>query len=436
MLKSAIIAGLKIDPKKQDFFKLLIEERQRNAGKKDVLKTIANSTSYGIFIEINPENEKSKINAYGLEKITTNVNKIESLGYYFNPIVAIFITSAAKLVLACTETILNSHGTVHAFCDTDSMAVPKEYHKEIQDFFRSLNPYDFDKPLFKIEKENFGSDGQLKDLWFYGISAKRYVLYNMENNKIIIRKHSSHGLGHILNPFDKKINWEEEFWMDILKEHYGMISKDELRSKYSSFYAISKITVSNANILKRLSKINKNQPLEKQIKPFNFVLIGFGMKLNDKQTDIIKPLAPFCSSPQEIAYRDFIDYKSGRTHNGLEYWKPMDIVFFDYIHHKEAKSDGNVGILQRKSVICDQITYIGKESTSLDTTGIIDKPNYVEYVSNNPYAYKLLQMTPKDVKRYGIARNTLWYMKKRAKSGKFRVSKRVERGLFRAMEVK
>ena len=82
---------------------------------------------------------------------------------------------------------------MYAFCDTDSMAIPSEMTNIIQNYFQKLNPYSFDKPLFKLEDENF-INGKEFNLWFYGISSKRYVLYNIVNGKIIIRK-----------PFSKKI---------------------------------------------------------------------------------------------------------------------------------------------------------------------------------------------------------------------------------------
>lgn len=435
-LKSADIAGFKIDPKQNDFFQKLIEERQHNKEKEHILKIIANATSYGIFIEINKENKKSNVDAYGLEKYRVSVDKIEKFGQYHNPIIAVFITSAARLILACTEAILSSYGAHHAFCDTDSMAVPKENYKEIQDFFENLNPYNFNTDLFKLEEENFDSNGKLKTLWFYGISTKRYVLYNIENGKINIRKHSSHGLGHILNPFGDGVKqWEKNLWLDILLEHYGKITKNQIYSKYSSMYAISKITISTTNLLKKFSKLNKQNLQNKQIKPFNFILVGFGMILNKLKTDTIKPITSFKNNPQEAVYDKFIDYTTGDVLNGLEHWKPMNIVFDDYIDHKEAKSEGEKGVLRRKHIQCTGIAYIGKETNKLELSGVLEKPEYVKYMNSGSFIIKLLQMTPKEAKRYGIARNTLWYMKRRAKKDKLRLSKKMKIALSKAMEV-
>jgi hypothetical protein len=94
---------------------------------------------------------------------------------------------------------------------------------------------------------------------FYGISAKRYCLYDINNGNIIIRKYSTHGLGHLLNIDD------EQVWKDILIKNFR---------GYSDKIAVSQITVSKPSILKRFKKMNCNKPFEKQIKPFNFMLVG------------------------------------------------------------------------------------------------------------------------------------------------------------------
>lgn len=95
------------------------------------------------------------------------------------------------------------------------MAVPIERVKEIQEYFSDLNPYDFDADIFEMEPQNYEpkdwskpTDDEVNKekpipLWFYGISAKRYVLYNMLDGKKVIRKYSLHGMGHIKNPFKK-----------------------------------------------------------------------------------------------------------------------------------------------------------------------------------------------------------------------------------------
>jgi len=53
----------------------------------------------------------------------------------------------------------------------------------------------------KPEKENFDADGNRQQLYFYGISAKLYCLFNLESNRLLVRKPSGHGLGFLQAPY-------------------------------------------------------------------------------------------------------------------------------------------------------------------------------------------------------------------------------------------
>ncbi len=405
--------GIDIDPNKENIFKILIEKRQELKANRDYrqkpIKILANASSYGIYIEMNPKELKEdiKINVYSDKQFSINKGIIEEIGTYFNPIISVMITGYARLMLAITEVLLKQIGNVHAFCDTDSMAVPKECVKDIQDFFQPLNPYNFDKPLFKEEKE---------DVWFYGISAKRYVLYTKEGDKITIkdgdeRAYSLHGLGHLLNPFGKGVNWQKQIWEDILKLHYGIINEGGFIQKYSNFYTISKLSVSSKDIMRRFKSFNKGRTYDKQIKPFNFFLIGIG---NDKD---IKPITPFSREPQEAVHKPFIDYKSGKILQGIKYWKRLGDVLVSYINHKESKMDGSIGILERRHLNVSDFVYIGKEVSNLERTGALDKPSYAEYTDQEALNKRLLEITPREAKEeFGIKyRSTLKKIKDRIK---------------------
>ena len=53
---------------------------------------------------------------------------------------ASLITGSARLILAIAESIAVKNGYI-AYMDTDSIFVSPNKVKEIQDFFRPLNPY-------------------------------------------------------------------------------------------------------------------------------------------------------------------------------------------------------------------------------------------------------------------------------------------------------
>ena len=400
--------GIEIDPNKENIFKVLIEKRQEMKANGDYrqkpVKILANSSSYGIFIEMNPKSiaEDNDLKVYSNKQFSTKADTIENVGKYFNPIISVLITGHSRLMLAITETLLKRIGKVYAFCDTDSMAVPNECVKEIQDFFQPLNPYSFDKPLFKEEK---------KDIWFYGISAKRYVLYEKKGDKLTIkdgdeRAYSLHGLGYLLNPFGKKNDWQKEIWEDILKLHYGLLTEEDLIQKYSHFYVISQMTVSSVELIKRFKKLNKDRAYKDQIKPFNFFLTGIG---NDKE---IKPMSSFSKNSQEVVYKPFIDYGTGKIREGLEYWKPLSDMLLSYIDHKESKLDGSIGVLERKHLDIDGFTYIGKEASNLERTGILDTPSYPTYRDPKTAEERIASMDLNEAITLGLSRSTFYWLKK------------------------
>jgi len=369
-LKESEILGVKIYPRNQNLFKVIIEERERCKRRKEgfrqkALKILANSTSYGIFVEMNEESLKKEkeVKVFSNTQFKTKVKKLEEPGRYFNPIIAVMITGGARLVLAIVEAILKNHEEVHAFCDTDSMAVPTNRVKEIQNFFEPLNPYDFERPLFKVEK---------RDVWLYGISAKRYVVYRKKGKKFLIddgkdRGYSLHGLGHLTNPFGKNIeNWHKKVWEDILNLHYGYITKEQFFNKYSNLFAISEFSASTYELLKRFRKINDGKTYEQQIKPFNFFLVGVS---NDNS---IKPVSPYSDNPQETVHTKFVDYNSGEVFEGLEYWKSLMDTFSDYIEHPESKLEDGIGVLDRKSIWVKDPIHIGKETNSMEETEALE----------------------------------------------------------------
>lgn len=56
-------------------------------------------------------------------------------------------------------------------------------------------------PFLKLEKENFGPDGERQQLYAYCISAKLYCLYNLQEHQLLVRKPSGHGLGFLQAPY-------------------------------------------------------------------------------------------------------------------------------------------------------------------------------------------------------------------------------------------
>lgn len=223
----------RFDPRSDDLFRRLIQLRIGEKGRaakltgaereaaEDVaqsLKITANSTSYGIFVQVNVETETSPVSVevFGPdgESFVTKSRKVERPGPYFNPLLATLITGAARLMLALAESRAIAEGLDWVFCDTDSLALMRSDGMAAEEFeaaaerviewFRPLDPYDCGSSILKAERANYAADdGKVREsLFCLAISSKRYVLFNIgPDGKPQIRKGSAHGLGHLRAPY-------------------------------------------------------------------------------------------------------------------------------------------------------------------------------------------------------------------------------------------
>jgi hypothetical protein len=130
--------SLVIDPRADDFFRAVIEERQqlnRSPGRSDqernrldrFLKVTANATSYGIFAEINrqelPASRREATETFGLEPFTCSESSPETPGeFFFSPFAAL-IAGGARLMLALLECLVRDASGSYLNCDTDAMAI-------------------------------------------------------------------------------------------------------------------------------------------------------------------------------------------------------------------------------------------------------------------------------------------------------------------------
>lgn len=236
-LKPIVIAGnpdYRIDPVRDDLFKRLIqlriEVKRKMKGLKgqawtaldvaqEFLKILANSTAYGISVQIDPADfdKREYINVFGPRARPHRIlsNRYETPGPYFHPLLGAVTTSAARLMLAISEKLITDEGLDWAFCDTDSMAIAKadgisdaEFStrvERIRNWFTPLNPYGTADSLLKLEDTNLSrpSSKVLEPLYCYTISSKRYALFNQDaKGRPVLRKASAHGLGHLRSPTD------------------------------------------------------------------------------------------------------------------------------------------------------------------------------------------------------------------------------------------
>jgi hypothetical protein len=178
-------------------------------GREQALKLLANSTAYGVLLEVNEKVYSGRalpIDVYALDTQRRYGNLVEQPGPYFAGAVGTFIPAAGRLLLALAERLARDWGLTYAMCDTDSMffarpdgttrATFRAHCQAIADWFTPLSPYAGRPPIFEYEADVNDWKGRPAPLFFVGISAKRYALFNkMADGSYRLRKFSSHGLG-------------------------------------------------------------------------------------------------------------------------------------------------------------------------------------------------------------------------------------------------
>jgi hypothetical protein len=374
-LKSTMLRGaIEIDPRKQDFFTVVIEERRRlksgvdlNPAEKDrldkALKVLANAASYGIYAETIRQESDEQIETvcFGIDEspFTCCVSHPDAAGEYCFPPLASLITGAARLMLSLLEHSITDLGGTYAMEDTDSMAIVatksgglvpcpggpyqtrdgREAVKalswkqvaQISEQFAALNPYDRSAvpgSILKIEDENYTpKTRRQRQLYCFAISAKRYVLFvrDKKGRPVLLRENlnndkdrwSEHGLGHLLNPTDLQSgdrHWIAEVWRDIVHRAEGLASQE---LAFKDVPAVGRVTISSPAVLRSFAEFNAAKAYADQIKPFNFVLtcqttpLGHPTGADPEHFHLI---APYELDPRKWLKHKWIDQYSGTAY--------------------------------------------------------------------------------------------------------------------------
>lgn len=423
----------RVDPAETDFFRRVIELRKAIQANKasasgdewekldteqHQLKICANSTSYGIWMQVNVAKQAKRFAAtifgYDGKPFTREIDKAEKPGEYFHPLLASLITGAARLMLAITECQIAAHGLEWAFCDTDSMAIAKpdgmdadEFGQQvtaIADWFAALNPYDFGGSILKIEGENSSlATDDPEPLYCWAVSSKRYALFNLASDRTpILRKVSAHGLGHLLPPYRADNppadipappeivlrsgveRWHCDLWFEIVAT--ALAGKPDMpRLDFHPAMnspAVSRYGATAPELLRWFDGFNANRLYCDSVKPFGFMLALHAKRDWNGEEAIapqtrrgrppkvkpLKPVAPFDRDPAKVAIAAF-DRKSGQpvpayalqTYGG---------ALTQYHLHPESKFLGgnhlDRGRTRRRHIQAIGIRHIGKEANELD----------------------------------------------------------------------
>jgi len=462
-LGSTSLRGMvRVHAKRHSFFKHVIEQRaahESNPALHYWLKILANSGSYGLFVELNPNDADAvKLHVYsGEDSFSTHSDVVEEPGKWFAPQIGSLITSGGRLLLAMLEKCITDAGGTYLFCDTDSAAIVSTETRQqiampdgakpitalswvevqhITDRFTSLNPYAIDGSILKIHKLNWDKNKQRRQLYGYSIAAKRYALYTKTKNNIEIVEPKAHGLGYFYPPKDSKEAWSHETplwifeaWDWIMR---GVLGLKRTNPKWFDLPVMMKLTLSTPHhALRNLAK----GPLTR---PNNFMMIPqvcrFGLPQNvdpDKFTLItqfssvreewMRAKCVNIHDPESPVYELTDDYDGRRA-----LVKNFFILLDAYQNHPEAKSlgpDGEAcefdtrGLLQRAHVCVNwPPIYIGKESdrhweegedpSLLDFKAVEYKRKGIAIATNEQLA-RIANVPIREFMRRGINQHTL-----------------------------
>jgi len=429
---------LVVDPLQDDLAAKLVELRSRvkreNPALARGLKVAANSAAFGILCQLNVKDldSPSALQVFSGEANyrTRPVKVWEQPSEFYCPVIASLVTGGSHLLCAMLERMVRDLGGHIAAMDTDSAMIVstesggltrcaggphrlKEYrlpsgHSAIRELsfadvdrickrFESLNPWrdSLKVPFLKLEEENFDSEGKRQQLYAYCISAKLYCLFNLDGNRLLVRKPSGHGLGFLQAPYtvaewQRKTGrkWEEdlppwifEAWHFILSQELGLPHEPPFWLKQP---AVMTVPITTPQVLDRLGRF-KNE-----LRPFTVVSVPFPKKeTNQLWTSYF--IMPYTEKLNDLHGRPMVNIVSGATfyiHDkklstsskspGWVSLKTME----DEINHLLARTESKfctpqgsrchsntIGLLVRRHIIAGEFHYHGKEASTRWSAG-------------------------------------------------------------------
>lgn len=426
-----------VDPVTTDFFKRVIElrqsvkrdmkaatgdERVRLDTEQHALKICANSTSYGIWVEVNVETRPFRnsvtVHSATCQPYSFKTDKAEMPGTYFHPLLATLITGAARLMLAIAERLIIDQGLEWTFCDTDSMAIakpndlaPDEFERRcasVVEWFAALNPYNFGGSILKIEDVNASLvSGDTDPLYCLAISSKRYALFNYGSDGTpVMRKVSAHGLGHLMKPYgeddappglpvpDDSVlgagieRWHCDLWRQIVTAALGD-KPDRVQLDYHPALrnpVISRYSATSPELLAWFKHYNATRPYRDQVKPFGFLLsmteaFNFGVERvvaaprrgRREKVAKMKPIAPF-NTDHEAALVTAFDRDTGQpvATSSLKTYVSALAQYHLSPESKFLNADyDDRGTTIRRHVLMTETRHVGKESHDWERQAVL-----------------------------------------------------------------
>jgi hypothetical protein len=424
---------MKVDPLRHDLAVKLVELRSAMKSKSPELagglKVAANSAAFGIFsqLDVRSLDSRSPLRVFSGETnyLTPPAEIWERPSEFYCPIIGSFVTGGSHLLCAMLERIVRDMGGQIAAMDTDSAMIVSSkhgglfpcaggqhklanYHEgtgnaairalsfaevdSIRERFESLNPWrkTLKTPFLRLEKENFDSNGNRQQLNFYGISAKLYCLFNLEGNRLLVRKPSGHGLGFLQAPYtvadwqrrtgrkwkENLPPWIFEGWHFILSRKLALPHK---RPSWLKQPAVMAVPITTPQVLARLGVFKDD------LRPFTVMTVPFPKKeIKLLWTGYF--IMPHTEKLHDLHGRTMVNIVSGETFhiydkNSSKFPKPSGWLSLktmeDEINHILSRAESKfctpngglctnrtVGLLARRHIVAGDFHFIGKEAST------------------------------------------------------------------------
>jgi hypothetical protein len=424
---------IEVDPLRDDLAVKLVELRhflkEKNSELAGGLKVAANSAAFGLFCQMDVKDldSPSPLHVFSGEANypTPPAEVWEQPAEYYCPVIASLVTGGSHLLCAMLERVVRDMGGQIAAMDTDSAMIvstkdgglvpcvggPHRLKKykvpsghaairalsladvdNIRGRFEALNPWrdTVKAPFLKLEKENFGEDGERRQLYAYCVSAKLYCLFNRDGKKLLIRKPSGHGLGFLREPYSiadwqrrTGREWEEdlppwifEAWHFILSRELGL---PHAAPRWLKQPAVMAVPVTTPQVHERLGRFKD------ELRPFTVVMVPFPKK----EAGVLWTgyfIMPYAEKLDDLHGRPMVNIISGATFHIYDKYastlskpsgwlslKTMEDEINRILSRAESKfctpngstcTSKTIGLLVRRHIVAGEFHYIGREAST------------------------------------------------------------------------
>ena len=429
---------MKVDPRRDDLAVKLVELRSSMKAKSPELagglKVAANSAAFGIFsqLDVRSLDSRSPLRVFsGETNYRTPPSEIwERPSEFSCPVIGSLVTGGSHLLCAMVERTVRDMGGQIAAMDTDSAMIVSTKdgglvpcaggpHKlanyqagsgnaairalsfvevdSIRERFEPLNPLrnTLKTPFLKLENENFDANGERHQLFAYCVSAKLYCLFNLEENRLLVRKPSGHGLGFLQAPYtiadwqrrtgrkwkEQLPPWIFETWHFILSRELGLPHRPPTWLKQP---AVMTVPITSPQVLARLGVFKDD------LRPFTVVTVPFPKK----ELGLLWKgyfIMPRTEKLHDLHGRTMVNIVSGETFHiydknssslpkpsGWLSLKTMGDEISQILSRAESKfctlnsgtcTSKTIGLLVRRHVVAGEFHYIGKEASTRWASG-------------------------------------------------------------------